>query len=138
MTIRPQYIEKLREARNKALVSNTAQSVFKHLKDLENKRSLVLTRWVWELLQNGRDVAPESGLEVVLTVAPEYLSFQHNGTPFTEDDITHLIFHGSTKQDITDTVNSVTSGPDLLAPTSSLSGFLCVAGWWTGTSSALP
>jgi len=86
-------------ARDSVVFENTAQTVFKHLKDLESRCDLVMSRWIWELLQNARDTAPEnSQLKVSLSVEPEYLVFRHNGDPFTEKEIAHLIYHGSTKQ----------------------------------------
>jgi len=58
-----------------------------------------MSRWIWELLQNARDTAPQnSQLRVSLSVEPEYLVFRHNGNPFTKEEIAHLIYHGSTKQ----------------------------------------
>jgi hypothetical protein len=89
----------LDEARDRVLIDNTAQAVHKELQKLENQRSLYSRRWIWELLQNARDAAPSGGSLVVgLTVTPDQVSFRHNGAPFTEEEIAHLIYHGTTKQ----------------------------------------
>lgn len=94
----------------KVLSENTAQAVFKHLGDLENKRSLIMSRWVWELMQNGRDVAKDTGLAVELAVEQEQLNFRHNGRPFNDEEIAHLIYHGSTKQTQSDSIGHFGSG----------------------------
>src|ERR1043166_6564863 len=96
--------EKLNDAKVKALEDNTAQSIFKDLQDLENRREQVKHRWIWELLQNARDAARlGSELEVCIDVSPDALVFRHNGKPFSDEEISHLIFHGSSKQDNGDT-----------------------------------
>ena len=33
---------------------NNAQEVFKKLEEFDNKRDSLVSRWVWELIQNGR------------------------------------------------------------------------------------
>lgn len=102
---------KLDNAVLKVQSENTAQAVFKHLGQLDNNRSLIMTRWVWELLQNGRDVAPAGKeLEVELSIVPGELIFRHNGRPFTNEEIAHLIFHGSTKHNQLDSIGHFGSG----------------------------
>lgn len=91
--------EKLNGARLKALIDNTAQSIFKDLQELENRREQVKHRWIWELLQNARDAARSgSELEICIEVRPDVLVFRHNGKRFSDEEISHLIFHGSSKQ----------------------------------------
>src|SRR5215471_2544720 len=90
--------EKLNNAKVKALEDNTAQSIFKYLEDLENRREQVKHRWIWELLQNARDAATqESSVQIWIEYTEGLLTFRHNGKPFTDEEISHLIFHGSTK-----------------------------------------
>ena len=84
--------------KNDVQASNTAQGVFKHLRTLEANRSWVLKRWIWELLQNARDVAVgEASLVASVEVRDQSLTFRHNGRGFEPDEITHLIYYGSTK-----------------------------------------
>jgi hypothetical protein len=45
-------------AKTKVLVDNTAQTVHKNLTKLIQEKPLFKVRWIWELLQNARDVAP--------------------------------------------------------------------------------
>jgi hypothetical protein len=71
--------------------------VFKHLERLEDVRDKLGARWVWELLQNARDVASPEGVDVEIVASDDELFFRHNGRSFTEDELAHLIYHGSTK-----------------------------------------
>src|SRR5438309_1105404 len=86
-------------ARNDVLIENTGQTVLKHLRALEDRRSLVMSRWIWELLQNARDAGAGRSVSVSIVAASGTLSISHNGKPFTAKEIAHLIYHGSTKQD---------------------------------------
>jgi len=92
----------LSNARHKVLVENTAQAVHKHLSMLFQEEGRLRSRWVWELLQNARDASPEEGGRVWLIREPDRVVFRHNGVPFTLDSIAHLIYHGSTKYDLSD------------------------------------
>lgn len=80
------------------LVENTAQAVLKRLQQLSNARDRYKYRWVWELLQNASDAAGSSGVHVSITLVDGLLTFAHTGKPFTNKNIGHLIYHGSTKQ----------------------------------------
>jgi hypothetical protein len=84
----------------KALRDNTALDVFNNLKDVVNHASLHASRWIWELIQNGRDATPPgSPLHISVSIGEDLLSFRHNGMAFTPDQVAHLIHHGSTKQE---------------------------------------
>ncbi len=85
------------DTRTKVLIENTAQGVFKHLNEM--KSSGRHKRWIWELLQNARDVSTDTDNHLIAEVKynGEELVFLHNGRGFTVDEIAHLIFYGSTK-----------------------------------------
>lgn len=85
------------DTRTKVLIENTAQGVFKHLNEM--KSSGRHKRWIWELLQNARDVSTDANNHLIAEVkySGEELVFSHNGRGFTVDEIAHLIFYGSTK-----------------------------------------
>jgi len=101
----------LEQARHNVLVDNTAQAVFKHLRKLEDQRDRFRLRWIWELLQNARDAAPQGGtVTVKLEVMPQRLVFAHNGAPFSSEEIAHLVYHGSTKHDMSDNIGQFGSG----------------------------
>jgi hypothetical protein len=85
------------DAVNAVLTENTAQTIAKQLSLLENTRSTLGARWIWELLQNARDVASSDGVNVTITLTPETVTFTHDGRPFRPREIAHLIFHGTTK-----------------------------------------
>ena len=85
------------DTRTKVLTENTAQGVFKHLNEM--KSSGRHKRWIWELLQNARDVSIDADNHLIAKIrySGEELFFSHNGRGFTVDEIAHLIFYGSTK-----------------------------------------
>jgi hypothetical protein len=86
--------------RVQALIDNTAQGIFNHLKEIENKREIYEKRWIWELLQNALDAAPlERKIEVEIIKKDNQLTFIHNGRPFKPEEVAHLIYHGSTKKE---------------------------------------
>ena len=110
------------------LASNTAQGVYKHLRALEAARLRVLPRWIWELLQNARDVsAGNATLEALVEVRDDELTFRHNGRGFEPDEITRLIYSGSTKLEDPDALGRFGSGfltTHLLSLTIEVSGQL--------------
>jgi hypothetical protein len=91
--------DKLEDAKLRVLTQNTAQDVNKYLRKLFQDESRFRKRWIWELLQNARDAAPSEGVKVSLVRDMTRLLFRHNGIPFTDEGITHLIYHGSAKYD---------------------------------------
>ena len=116
------------QAKTRILASNTAQGVHKHLRALESNRSRVLPRWIWELLQNARDVSGgNASLVASVEVRDGELTFCHNGRGFEPDEITHLVYYGSTKLEHDDAVGQFGSGfltTHLLSPTIEVSGQL--------------
>ena len=100
----------------------------KHLRTLESNRSRVLPRWIWKLLQNARDVADGSAsLVASVEVRDGELTFCHNGRGFEPDEITHLVYYGSTKLERDDAVGQFGSGfltTHLLSLTIEVSGQL--------------
>ena len=115
-------------AKIRILASNTAQGVHKHLRTLESNRSRVLPRWIWELLQNARDVADgDASLVASVEVCNGELTFRHNGRGFEPDEITHLVYYGSTKLELDDPIGQFGSGfltTHLLSPTIEVAGKL--------------
>ena len=97
--------------KNEILANNTAQGVHKHLRALESNRSRVLPRWIWELLQNARDVADgTASLIASVEVRDGELKFSHNGRGFEPKEITHLVYYGSTKLELDDPIGQFGSG----------------------------
>lgn len=90
----------LEDARHEVLAENTAQAVHKHLSKLFQEEARFRSRWVWELLQNARDASSEEGVSVSLIQQKDRVIFRHSGMPFTHKSVAHLIYHGSTKYDL--------------------------------------
>ena len=113
--------------RDDVLIENTAQAVRKHLMDLGSNRANVITRWVWELLQNARDASSGDDTRLVasIEVGEDGIVFQHNGREFKNKEIAHLIYHGSTKAEDDETLGQYGSGfltTHLLSPEINVSG----------------
>ena len=102
--------EGLKDAKERVLAANTAQAVFKHLDRIEDSRTELGARWVWELFQNARDAADASGAHIRLSLSAAELRFEHDGRPFSPEEITHLVYHGSTKVGDLDDVGQFGSG----------------------------
>lgn len=96
------YSDKLKQSQQKAYSAQTATKILKDLDDLrmgENKASE--RRWIWELLQNAKDVGFEDvkvSVEVNFDKSNSFVEFRHNGKPFSVDNITFLIEQVSTKE----------------------------------------
>ncbi len=105
------YKEKFEQSDKKALNSLIATKIL----DLMDKLRLdanenAQRRWIWELLQNAKDVAFDNqqvAIEVNIQESngQKSVSFRHNGKPFSVDDITFLIKQVSTKERTTNTNN---------------------------------
>ena len=76
----------------------TADKIIQILKNLRNNAHLSNRRWVWELLQNAKDVDNAFGrVSIEIRLTPDSLSFRHNGDPFNIENITGLIQQVSSK-----------------------------------------
>lgn len=86
----------LDRTKDKVIVGNNAHTIYQHLKSLDNDPKH-RQRWIWELMQNAQDA---SAREINITFEDRTVTLSHNGLPFSEEDITHLIFHGSSKPEL--------------------------------------
>lgn len=59
----------------------------------ENKK----TRWVWELLQNAKDVASPAGVDVIFKLEDDKVIISHNGVPFETKHLLAILYKTSTK-----------------------------------------
>ena len=117
------------EIKDRVLTENTAQGILNHLRELESNRARTQRRWIWELLQNARDAAAEDDTNLVASIELDdsELVFQHSGRGFTMEEVAHLIYHGSTKQEDEKTIGQYGSGfltTHLLSPEIGVSGQL--------------
>ena len=111
------------------VIANTAQGVLHKLEELERNRDHVLTRWVWELLQNARDAAvdPDTSLIASVELTTDELVFRHTGANFRISEMAHLIYHGSTKIEDSELIGQYGSGflaTHLLSPEIEIAGQL--------------
>lgn len=93
-------MEKDDEIKTQALIDNTGQGIFTRLKEIENKREIYEKLWMWELLQNALDASEEERkTEVEIIKTEDFITFRHNGRSFRQEEVAHLIYHGSTKKE---------------------------------------
>ena len=114
--------ENLDAVKDRVLTENTAQSVLKNLQNLRSNQAHFRERWIWELLQNARDAKAE---DVSVRYDEDKVVFRHDGIDFTSEEITHLIYHGSTKIEDAGTIGQYGSGfltTHLLSPEIEVSG----------------
>src|SRR2546426_9362246 len=92
---------RLERDKKETLVETNAQAIYENLTKLREFHSENRRRWVWELLQNAEDACdPVAGKNRVHIHAEEKrMEFRHNGAAFGSKEISHLIYHGSTKQE---------------------------------------
>ena len=114
--------EDLNAVKDRVLTENTAQSVLKNLQNLRSNQAHFRTRWIWELLQNARDA---KAVDVSVRYDEDNVVFRHDGNSFTSEEVTHLIYHGSTKIEDAGTIGQYGSGfltTHLLSPEIAVSG----------------
>ena len=114
--------ENLNAVKDRVLTENTAQSVLKNLQNLRSNQAHFRTRWIWELLQNARDA---KAVDVSVRYDEDKVVFRHDGNSFTSEEVTHLIYHGSTKLEDAGTIGQYGSGfltTHLLSPEIVVSG----------------
>jgi hypothetical protein len=98
------YLEKIEASEHKAHYKNIATKILKEmgpLRSLVNNSPTVARRWIWELIQNAKDVAGEHGVRIKIEFDQDSfiptLNFSHDGKPFTAEDIRFLIEQISSK-----------------------------------------
>jgi Domain of unknown function (DUF3883) len=92
--------QKADDARKKAYQKVIATKLLDGIEQLSDRPSSK-RRWIWELLQNAKDVANKQvRVEIVLT--KDYVKFRHNGKPFSIENITYLIEQVSSKERTTE------------------------------------
>src|SRR5689334_7354414 len=88
------------EVASEVLQENTAQAIHQQLEQLDNQKDRYSRRWIWELFQNALDAVPEGQPATIqIRYHDNKFSLSHNGAPFQQKEILHLIFHGSTKRE---------------------------------------
>jgi len=96
ITILAAVSDSLDTTKERVMSANNADGIFEHIKQLGNDPKH-RQRWIWELMQNAQDVAFDGEVNVAIDYNGAEVKFTHNGQAFSEEDITHLIYHGSSK-----------------------------------------
>jgi len=110
-----EFSQKIRNLRNKAQETQAANKIIDMLNDLKMKNDETTSyRWIWELIQNAKDVVNTSGM-VDITInfdqGNNSVEFKHNGKLFSTENIVFLIEQVSTKdRTITDEKDKKTTG----------------------------
>jgi len=96
------YIKKLDLSKQKVYNQSVAARILGLVEELRlNTNEKAQRRWIWELLQNAKDVSYKNGT-VDVSINYDFhageLAFRHNGMPFSVDNITFLIEQVSTKE----------------------------------------
>jgi len=96
------YSDKIQKVRREAQEANVANKIIDMLDKLRlsaNENSP--RRWIWELLQNAKDVTNSFGrvkIKVCFDEEKGILEFSHNGKPFSTTQLVYLIEQVSTKE----------------------------------------
>ena len=93
--------EKIVQARNNTHNAHIARMILDSLDKLyQNYNGVVPRRWIWELMQNAKDVVNSTGklkIYVAFNKDKKTLVFKHNGIPFTTNNLVYLIEQASSK-----------------------------------------
>jgi len=97
------YQQKFNALEQRAHSQIIATKILRDMTDLRSKAENSATarrRWVWELIQNAKDVHPADGVKITITLTEDGTAsvfFKHNGKTFSTDNIRFLIEQISTK-----------------------------------------
>lgn len=95
------YLNKIQEERQEAHNAHVANKILDMMDNLRlSANNNSPRRWVWELLQNAKDVSSfgvKVKVKINLSVDNKTLEFSHNGKPFSTKNIVFLIEQVSTK-----------------------------------------
>lgn len=110
-----EFSQKIQELRNKAQETQAANKIIDMLTQLKLKNDETTSyRWIWELIQNAKDVVNSSGMvDIIINFeeSSKTVEFKHNGKLFSTENIVFLIEQVSTKdRTITDAKNKRTTG----------------------------
>ncbi|MBE2280245.1 MAG: hypothetical protein IAE91_07635, partial [Ignavibacteriaceae bacterium] len=128
-------MKRLLESSDKANKRQTANKILDAITKLENNQNYnSKRRWVWELIQNAKDLKINSNgvaVQINLNETTKELIFSHNGMNFDIDQITFLVNQVSTKDRSSDSETTGKFGTGflsthLLSKTVSINGILTI------------
>lgn len=86
------YLESVQKSKNYNNYKLTADKVIQILSAVREERTKSRRRWIWELMQNAKDVPNIfGGVTIEIILRDSEFIFSHNGNPFTVENITGLI-----------------------------------------------
>jgi len=97
------YYSKIEQSKNKVYNHAIASKILELMDKLRmDENANYSRRWIWELIQNAKDVAHENiGVSIEIDLQKDnnygFVEFKHNGKPFSTDNLTFLIEQVSTK-----------------------------------------
>ncbi|WP_445493113.1 sacsin N-terminal ATP-binding-like domain-containing protein [Niallia sp. 03133] len=125
----------------KIALNTSTSKIYNELKNIkesdEAKKNEIRRRWIWELIQNASDCTPrDSSINISLEIADGRISFSHDGTPFSYDNLFSLITQCSEKQlseeKLTGKFGTGFMSTFLLSEIVEIEGtFICENGIWT-------
>lgn len=86
-----------KEERERQRSEGEARAIIHDLDKLYTFDEEKKTRWIWELLQNAKDVASEQRVDISVKLTKDELTFSHNGLPFKTTHLLALLYKTSTK-----------------------------------------
>lgn len=96
------YSDMVQAAVNNAHDTAIANKIIDMMSNLKLKNDeKTACRWIWELIQNAKDVAGQEetvNIEIDFNESDKYLAFRHDGKCFTTDNMVSLISQVSSKE----------------------------------------
>ena len=89
------------ERRREQITRNEARHIRARVAEARKNPHAASVRWPFELLQNALDAGPRSGrprVNIRLNCETKKLVFEHDGAPFTSNDLAALLSGGSSKE----------------------------------------
>lgn len=100
MTTSKEELEQPDEAsieRDKQRTESEARDIIHDVERLYTSPEDKKGRWIWELLQNAKDVGPSEGITINIKLTQDRLEFSHNGKPFETKHLLAILYKTSTK-----------------------------------------
>jgi len=86
------YLDEVRDSKDYNNYKLTADKVIQVLDNVREERTKSRRRWIWELMQNAKDVPNKyEAVSIEINLSESDFQFRHNGDPFQVGNITGLI-----------------------------------------------
>jgi len=88
-------LDSLSTARNNIFYKMYVHNVSNRLREMENPSDIDCQRWPWELMQNAKDSisgSKRNSINIILKIEKNFVTFQHDGNPFTSDTYYALLY----------------------------------------------